>query len=204
MRINSISFCAKKPIIRDLDDKNRKLRQDFSDTKSSTKLMVSIEKRNQSVFDEKNEPYLNLIHKWDLTIGDIRNIKQRTAQTIEQEVKKGKVANCEELCKILAKRLELEGYKTFFGTFDVNPKKESRKMDNHFYLILNPSKSIQEKISKNQGEKEIDLTQKDFSSSTIIVDPFFAFVKYAPEALETFSRELNLGEEEKLTFKLQV
>ena len=58
MRINNdISFGAKKPIIRRLDDINRSFIQDYSFVKSPTKLLTRFEKKGKNILAVENEKY---------------------------------------------------------------------------------------------------------------------------------------------------
>ena len=189
MRINNnISFCAKKPVIRRLDDINRDFIQNYSYVKSPTKLLTRFEKKGESILEPKNDVFCNLANLWDCKLILMREKKFTDIEKLIAEIQKNKIANCQEMCDILSERLTQEGYKHKKVVFDIETKNNSRKMKDHMFLLLNPKGSIY------QGS----LTD----TSAIIVDPFFGFVDYAPSAIMRFSSELGLKEDEKLKFRI--
>ena len=189
MRINNnISFCAKKPIIRNLDDINRKFIRDYSFVKSPTKLLTHFEKKSESILEEKNVKYRDLANLWDCKVILLREKKIKDIQELALEVQKSKTANCQEMCEILFEKLSQEGHKPKLAVFDIETTNEARKMRDHMFLIINPKNSITK-------ESLID-------TNSIIVDPFFGFVDYAPNATRRFSNELGLKKDEKLKFKI--
>lgn len=189
MRINNdISFGAKKPIIRRLDDINRSFIQDYSFVKSPTKLLTRFEKKGKNILAVENEKYCEIANLWDCKVILLREKKFRAIEKLIKEVQETKCANCQELCEILSARLTKLGYKPKKTIFNITTPNKTRKMQDHMFLLINPKGSV------HQG------TLAD--TSAIVVDPFFGFVEYAPSAIMRFSRELGLEENEKLKFKI--
>ena len=188
MKVSNISFGAKKPIIRRLDDINRGFIQQYSFVKSPTKLLTHVERRGESILDVKNEKYCYLANLWDCRIILLREEEFESIAKLQESVRKNKAGNCQELCEILQEELSKKGYQARQAVFDVQTDNEKRKMKDHMFLIINSKNDIQE-----------DVLQK---SNTIVLDPFFGFVDYAPNALRRFSNELGLKEGEQLKFKV--
>ncbi len=188
MRIdNNISFGAKKPVLRRLDDINRGFIQEYSYVKSPTKLLTRIEKRGESILEPKNESYCNVANLWDCKVILLREKKFKKIEELIAEIRKEKCANCQELSDILFERLVCEGYKPKKVVFELETKENIRKMKDHMFLLLS---------SKNNEQPSLE------DASAIVVDPFFAFVDYLPSAIMRFSRELGLKDDEKLKFKI--
>ena len=185
--VNNISFGAKKPVIRRLDDINRGFIQDYSYVKSPTKLLTRIERKGESILEPKNEGYCNVANLWDCKVILLRENKFKKIEELIAEIQKEKCANCQELCEILFERLTALGYKPKKAVFDIQTKTNVRKMKDHMFLLLSP---------------ENPTNKNPLSDTSAIVDPFFGFVDYAPSAIMRFSKELGLKEDEKLKFRI--